>query len=513
MDWNAKVDLFEQLRQEHEFGVGTIAGVAAKFGVHRRMVRQAIAAALPPVRRYTARVKPKMDAVSAFIDQVLDEDRRAPRKQRHTARRIYRRILTEIPDAGVAESTVRNHVRNRRRSMGLVQRETFVPQSYALGHEAQVDWYEAWADLGGERTRVQVFAMRSMASGAAFHRGYLHATQQAFLEAHEHAFAYFGGVFRLLRYDNLASAVRKILRGHRREETVRFVAFRSHWRFTAEFCTPGEGHEKGGVEGEGGYFRRNHLVPVPSVIDLDALNALLLAGCRADEARVLDGRSEPVGAALVAEREHLLARASEGFDLADVTFPLVDKQGCAVVKTNAYSAPVKAGSRVEARAYPLHVELWHAGRRVARHERCHQRRQHVLDLEHYLDVLGHKPGAFAGSKPLAQWREAGRWPPCYDELWDRLLTRHGKQNGTRAMVAVVVLGREFGHDKLRTAITTAVSLGACDVAAVRYLLTEAGLHKGQPHVIDVGELARYDRPMPTMAEYDVLLSGPCAGRA
>ncbi len=507
------MDLFEQLRQEHEFGVGTIAGVAAKFGVHRRMVRQAIAAALPPVRRYTARVKPKMDAVSAFIDQVLDEDRRAPRKQRHTARRIYRRILTEIPDAGVAESTVRNHVRNRRRSMGLVQRETFVPQSYALGHEAQVDWYEAWADLGGERTRVQVFAMRSMASGAAFHRGYLHATQQAFLEAHEHAFAYFGGVFRLLRYDNLASAVRKILRGHRREETVRFVAFRSHWRFTAEFCTPGEGHEKGGVEGEGGYFRRNHLVPVPSVIDLDALNALLLAGCRADEARVLDGRSEPVGAALVAEREHLLARASEGFDLADVTFPLVDKQGCAVVKTNAYSAPVKAGSRVEARAYPLHVELWHAGRRVARHERCHQRRQHVLDLEHYLDVLGHKPGAFAGSKPLAQWREAGRWPPCYDELWDRLLTRHGKQNGTRAMVAVVVLGREFGHDKLRTAITTAVSLGACDVAAVRYLLTEAGLHKGQPHVIDVGELARYDRPMPTMAEYDVLLSGPCAGRA
>ena len=133
--------------------------------------------------------------------------------------------------------------------------------------------------------------MRSMASGAAFHRAYLHATQQAFLEAHEHAFAYFGGVFHLLRYDNLASAVRKILRGHRREETVRFMAFRSHWRFAAEFCTPGEGHEKGGVEGEGGYFRRNHLVPVPQVADLDALNELLLAGCRADEARVLDGRT------------------------------------------------------------------------------------------------------------------------------------------------------------------------------------------------------------------------------
>ena len=137
----------------------------------------------------------------------------------------------------------------------------------------------------------------------------------------------------------------------------------------------------------------------------------------------------------------------------------------------------------------------------AHDDRTHGRRQHVLDLEHYLDVLSHKPGAFAGSKPLAQWREAGRWPACYDELWNRLLARHGKQNGNRAMVAVVLLGREFGHDKLCTAVTTAVSLGACDVAAVRYLLTEARLHKGRAYAVDVGELARYDRPMPTMAEY------------
>ena len=157
------------------------------------------------------------------------------------------------------------------------------------------------------------------------------------------AFDYFGGVFRLLRYDNLASAVRKILRGHRREETVRFLAFRSHWRFAAEFCTPGEGHEKGGVEGEGGYFRRNHLVPVPCVADLDALNALLLTGCRADEARVLDGRTEAIGVAMATEREHLLARAAEGFDIAEIVFPLVDKQGCVTVKTNFYSAPVTCG--------------------------------------------------------------------------------------------------------------------------------------------------------------------------
>ena len=130
----------------------------------------------------------------------------------------------------------------------------------------------------------------------------------------------------------------------------------------------------------------------------------------------------------------------------------------------------------------------------------------MLDLEHYLDVLSHKPGAFAGSKPLAQWREAGRWPACYDELWDRLRARHGKQNGTRAMVAVLSLGREFGHDRLRAAVASTVSLGACDVAAVRYLLTEAGLHKARPDLVDVGALARYDRPAPSLSGYDDLLT-------
>ena len=89
----------------------------------------------------------------------------------------------------------------------------------------------------------------------------------------------------LLRYDNLTSAVKKILRGYRREETERFIVFRSHWKFQAEFCTPGEGHEKGGVEGEAGYFRRNHWVPVPKARDLADLNAQLLAGSRADEGR------------------------------------------------------------------------------------------------------------------------------------------------------------------------------------------------------------------------------------
>ena len=148
--------------------------------------------------------------------------------------------------------------------------------------------------------------MRSMASGGAYHRAYTHATQQAFLEAHERAFLYFDGVFKLLRYDNLKSVVKRILRGYRREETTRFIAFRSHWRFQSEFCNPARGNEKGGVEGEGGYFRRNHWVPLPEVRDLEELNAYLEQCCKQDQRRILDGRTETVGSAMLHEHPHLM---------------------------------------------------------------------------------------------------------------------------------------------------------------------------------------------------------------
>jgi transposase len=242
--------------------------------------------------------------------------------------------------------TVRRYVRERKVVLDLRQRETFVPQSYAWGVEAQVDWYEAVADLGGERVTLQVFVLRSMASGAAF-RAYRRATQQAFLDAHEHAFQYFGRVFRRLRYDNLSAAIKRVLRGSRREETACFVAFRSHWRFAAEFCTPAEAHEKGGVENEVGTFRRQHWVPVPQAHDLADLNAQLLRACQADEGRILSGRQEPVGAALLIERVHLLPLADEGFDLVEISFPTVNSLGCVKVKTNAYSVPVRAGTTVE----------------------------------------------------------------------------------------------------------------------------------------------------------------------
>ncbi len=501
------MELFAEIRREHQFGVGTIKGVARKLGVHRRVVRQALAAAVPPERTYRARATPALDRVRDLIDRILEADRTAPRKQRHTARRIHDRLQTERPTAAIAASTVREYVRAWKQAEGLRGRTVCVPQTYAWGHEAQVDWYEAVAILGDEEVTLQVFCLRSMASGAAFHRAYPRATQQAFLEAHEGAFAYFGGVFTTLRYDNLTSAVRKILRGYRREETIRFLAFRSHWQFDATFCTPGEGHEKGGVEGEAGYFRRNHWVPVPQAADLDALNAQLLAGCRADEARVIHPRTHTVGEAVTIERASLRPLAAEPFDLQEVSFPQVDGAGCVRVKTNPYSVPATVGTTVEAKLGSAHVELWADGHCLARHERSYVRFLPVLELEHYLDVLVRKPGALAGSTPLAQCRARGLWPASYDTLWAQCIRRHGKQAGTREMIGVLQLARIHGPAALQRAVEAALTWGCSDQAAVRQLLLTTGLARPVigPIAVDPA-LTAYHRAPPSVAEYDTLVS-------
>jgi transposase len=500
------VELFENIRREYEFGEGTISGIARKLGVHRRMVREAIRNAMPMARKKPDRPHWKLKPFIALIEDMLKEDRDAPRKQRHTAHRIWQRIKQEVSGCEISERSIRKYVHKRRLALGLIGRETCVPQSYPWGSEAQVDWYEAYADLGGERTHLQVFEMRSMAGGGSFHRAYQRATQQAFLEGHELAFKRFGGVFKRLRYDNLKSAVKKILQGHRREETARFIAFRSHWKFEAVFCTPGEGHEKGGIEGEGGYFRRNHLVPVPQARDLEDLNEQILVACYEDEQRRIAGRDMTVGQAILAEKEHLLPLAEEGFDLAEVSFPKTDGMGRVKVRTNFYSVPIRVGLEVQAKIYASHVDLWHEGQCVARHERCYSRLQEILDLEHYLEPLDRKPGALAGSKPLEQWRQKGRWPASYDQIWEQLMIRNGRQNGTRRMIELLQLGKTHGYETLRQAVESALNMGSCDVSTVRYLMTAKQLDRGRPEPIDVGPLSCYERPLPVMTEYDQLLT-------
>src|SRR6266487_1525090 len=278
-----KVSLYAQIREDHrQLGLG-VRALARKHGVHRRMVREALGSPAPSPRKTPVRQSPVRDAVAGLIEGMVREDLDAPRKQRHTSRRIWQRLRDEH-DAAVSYSYVCQYAGARRAEIEAEHRAAagsaagFVPQAKEPGAEAEVDFGPVSIVVAGEVAACHLFAYRLSCSGKGVHRVYASQAQEAFLEGHVTAFEVTGGVpWRHIRYDNLSPAVAKVMGGRSRAETGRWAAFRSWYGFEAFYCIPGvEGaHEKGGVEGEIGRFRRGFLVPVPHVASLGELNAQL----------------------------------------------------------------------------------------------------------------------------------------------------------------------------------------------------------------------------------------------
>ena len=505
----SRVEQFEQIRRDREREALSIRDLARRHGVHRRTVRQALASPLPPPRkRPVGRPAPKLGPYRLLIDAWLIADREAPRKQRHTARRVWQRLVDEH-GVEVSERQVSRYVRVRRRELGDPVDEVFVPQVHEPGIEAEVDWGEAEVEIAGQRRTVYLFVMRACFSGAAFVIAFERASQQAFLEAHVEAFGFFGGTFALIRYDNLRSAVKQVLRGRRRVEQDRFVALRSHYLFESTFTRRGKqgAHEKGGVEGEVGRFRRRYLVPVPKVGSLKELNDLLEDGCFAELERRIAGRDESVREALRAEMRILRPLPVEEFDTAEPASPRVDAKALVTIRQNRYSVPVAlVGLRVAARIGAREIVISHQGRPVARHPRLHGRYQTAARLDHYLECLQRKPGALKGSLPLRQEREHGRWPRCFDELWQQIEDRYGASEAASQMVDVLLLCRELGPDRVELAVRGALAAGAHDGRAVA-LLARKSERPTQPPLFELPErLAATVRPEPTLRDYDALLS-------
>jgi transposase len=319
------------------------------------------------------------------VRQWLEEDKTAPRKQRHTAHRIWVR-LTQQYGARVAESTVRAYVGEVRRELGGAVAEVMVPQAREPGAVAEVDFGGVVAWLDGVYEELWMFCMRLSGSGRAFHEAFANEAMESFLEGHVHAFEYFEGVpGGVIRYDNLRDAVVKVLLGRARLENQRFVAFRSHYGFESWYCRPGlaGSHEKGGVEGEIGRFRRNHLVPVPRVKNLAELNELLAAADAADDARRIGWRTTTVGEDFAVEAALLRPLPADPFDTATVLRPVVDAKSRVTVRQSWYSVPARlVRRRVEVRLHARHLDIVADGKMVARHSRAIHKGQEQLVLDH-----------------------------------------------------------------------------------------------------------------------------------
>jgi transposase len=438
----------------------------------------------------------------------LEEDLTAPRKQRHTAHRVWVRLTSEC-GAVVAESTVRGFVAEVRREIGGAVSEVMVPQVHVPGAEAEVDFGEFMAVVDGEATKLWMFCMRLSGSGRGFHEAFANEAIESFLEGHVNAFEYFDGVpVGVVRYDNLKDAVIKVLLGRARLENQRFVAFRSHYGYDSWYCRPGvEGaHEKGGVEGEIGRFRRNHLVPVPRVKTLGELNELLAAADAADDARRIGWRPTTVGEDFTAEAAGLGALPDERFDTSTQLHPRVDAKARVTVRQAYYSVPAGlARRRVEVRLYARRLDVVADGKVVASHGRALHKGEEHLVLDHYLEVLMHKPGALAGSTALAQARASGRFGPTHQQFWDLARRRLGDRDGTRALCLVLLLYRTLPAAVVTAGMTAALAAGSVDpeVVAVEARRVSTTGPPG-PVVVPLGARGAH-RPAPALDRYDQLL--------
>jgi transposase len=505
----SRVELFEQIRREWRAGEVSIRELAVRHHVHRRTVRQAVASAVPPPRKaYPQRSKPALDPYMQVIDEWLLADRDVPRKQRHTARRVWQRLVAEH-GASVAEVTVSRYVARRRAELGLDNIEVMVPQAHAPGAEAEVDFGEFHAQVAGALLKLWMFVMRLSCSGRAFHVAFATQAQEAFLEGHVLAFEYFGAVPGRIRYDNLGPAVIRVLRGRDRAESERFIALRSHYQFDSFFCAPGKGgaHEKGGVEGEIGRFRRRHLVPVPVAGSLAALNQLIAAADILDDGRVITGRPVTIAAAFAAEQLAMGPLPAEAFDPARLLQARVDARARVCVRQNYYSVPARyAGRRLPVRLSASSVEVLDGPRVVARHERVAGRYGEVLVLDHYLEVLARKPGALPGATALAQARAAGTFTSAHQGYWDAARRKLGDAAGTRALIEVLLAHRTLPAAALAASMTKAVSSGVLD-PQVTVIEARRRVSGQAAPVVAIGALARYDRPAPALDAYDQLLTG------
>jgi len=547
-----RVELYEAIRRDARREDLSIRALADRHGVHRRTVRAALASALPAPRKVPVRVAPKLEAAKPLIDAMLEQDLTAWRKQQHTARRVLARLVDEHGMTELTYSAVRDYVAKRRPEVqaaaGKTGEKAFVPQTHEPGAEAEVDFGDVWLRLGGELTRCALFTLRLSYSGKAVHRVFASQGQEAFIEGHLEAFRVLGGTpVDKIRYDNLKSAVTRVLFGRNRTESDRWVTFRSHYGFDTFYCLPGiEGaHEKGGVEGEVGRFRRNHLVPMPDVATLSELNARLEQIDQAEDRRRITNRTLTTGHDFALEQGVLRPLPADGIDPGLTLTPRVDRYARVMVRMAHYSVPARLiGRRVRVSLRASELVVFDGRVEVARHARSVRKGSQSLLLDHYLEVLARKPGALPGATALAQARGAGTFTPAHDAFWALARRAHGDAGGTRAIVEVLLLHRHLTHDAVLAGLTAAVAVGSTssDVVAVE-ARKAAQLHGTTPTfgaqgtVTDpapppapgrrdrvaslterrlvearnrAGELPADGRPLPSVTQYDELLAHPPA---
>lgn len=493
------MEVYARVRRAVQVDGMSIRQAAREFDLSRKTIRKMLQYSLPPgYERKKPVARPKLGPWLGIIDQILAEDQTQPKKQRHTAKRIWERLKAEHAFGG-GYTVVKDYVRQAR----LRHQEVFVPLVHPPG-EAQADFGEAVVVLGGVECKAHFLCLDLPHSDDCFVMAFPAENTEAFLEGHNQAFAYWGGVPRTILYDNTRIAVKEITGAGERQPTAAFSGLQSHYLFAAKFGRPGKGNDKGNVEGLVGYARRNFLVPVPRVASWEELNAQLLEECRKRRERKLWGHPQTIAERFERDRERLLPLPPAPLEACQKRTTRASSQALVRYETNDYSVPVAYGHRqVLVKAFVWEVVISCSSEVIVRHPRSYGREEMIFNPLHYLALLEQKTNALDQAAPLEGWP----LPAEFLELRRQMEARLGKR-GRREYVQVLRLLETFPLSEVAAGVRQALRLRTIAFDAVKHLVLCAIERRppkldleNYPH-LPIAEVA-----LTRAADYQVLLAG------
>ena len=418
--------------------------------------------------RRTNTLKPVTGRVWELVRGWIKEDLKKRKKYRRTASRIFEILRNQHGFTG-SYVTVSKMVRDIRAEENGVYKEAYIPLIFAPGEAFQFDWGEVYAKINGEDVKLQLAVVVLCHSRHFYLRAYRCQKQEMMLDAQGRAFDYFGGVCKRGIYDNMRTAVKKILKGHRRNLQENFIRFSSHYLFEASFCSPAKGNEKGQVENKVGYVRRNFFVPTPSYSSLSELNDRLVSFCTGHSRtkKHPDFPDKTRYEVYEKERATLIQLPAYDFECSRIRHATVTPLCTAAFDNNKYSVPFKfTGKIVLVKGGSEEVSIVYEGEEIARHKRLYGRMQQSLNPYHYLSVLARKPGALRNGLPFKNWS----LPNIFKEY--RQLLGEKYEDAELYFVRTLILLKNWPLTEVTEAIKKAIAMGILGDSYILRLLRQ-----------------------------------------
>jgi transposase len=449
----------------------------------------------PGYRKRKERDKPVLGAFVPIIREILEADKKAPKKQRHTAKRILERLRKEYGYTG-GHTVVQEEVRQFKQRSA----EVFMPLTHRPG-EAQADFGAATVIYRGQERKIAFFVISLPYSDAFFCQAFPRECTETFQEGHRRAFEFFQVVPKRISYDNTKIAVAKVIQKRGGVITREFLRLKSHYLFEHHFCLVRRPNEKGHTENLVGYARRNFMVPVPVCDDFEAFNNHLAESCREDLHRKLRGKGGIKAELLEEDRKAMLPLPKNPFEARRVEPCQASSLSLVRFDRNDYSVPTQYAYHLVTAVGGIEtVRFTVQDRVVAEHPRDWEKENVHYDPVHYLALLERKPGALDFGKPFDDWD----LPEVFAVLRRRLEGELG-QTGRREFIKVLRLLESCDLKELAKAVDRALTIGALTVEAIRLLLEDGREEPakyfrldGHPH------LQGHEVPPPKLSIYDTL---------